>query len=339
MNIRRITVGIDLSKDEFHACILFIDFEGKSISRGTSKFTNALKGFNRFSDWIGKRVNTDDERYCVMEATGVYYENLAYYLHAHGHKVVVVLGNKMKNFIRSLNIKTKTDKVDARLIAEYGGLRSLDLWEPMSKTYKELRDHTRELLRLKKDLTRHKSQLHAMLNAYETSEKTISLKQAQIDFEEGIVSSIMQDLQKIARQNTTFYKRLKLVMTIPGIGFETAITIISETNGFQLFHCAKQVASYAGLDVRLNESGYFKGRARISKMGNSRIRKVLFMPALAASRHNPSLNKLYTRICLKNPGSKHIGLVAVMRKLLLLTYIIWTRQVCYDVDYKWNSGD
>jgi len=119
-------------------------------------------------------------------------------------------------------------------------------------------------------------------------------------------------------------RKVDNVCSIKGVAFLTAITIISETNGFELIENKAQLVSYAGFDVVERQSGSsVRGKTRISKKGNSHIRRALHYPALSAVRYEGQLRELYKRVTERNPKVKMIGLVAVQRKLLVLIYTLW----------------
>ncbi len=329
-------VGIDISMDDFHACIKVRTESGKVTIKGTRTFKNTYDGFEGFLRWVMDRKKEGYVLSFVMEATGVYYEDLAYFLYSSKEQVSVVLANKIKNYAKSLNIKTKTDKVDSKVIAGFGIERKLDEWKPMSPVYKELRDHCRELLSIKKEMNRARNQLHAMIRSHNKSKSIIKLKTDQIKFYEKAIKSIEKELHKIVDRDRQLKEKLRKLQTITGIGFETSVILASETNGFALFKSIRQLVSYAGLDVEFKESGKFKGKTRITKKGNSRIRQALFMPAMSATRYNEPIKALHARICERNPDIKKKGIVAGMRKLLIYTYVIWKKDMEYDRNYEWS---
>ncbi len=336
MNRIIMVVGIDISMDDFHACIKVRTEFGKVTIKGTRTFKNTYVGFKEFLRWVMDRKKEDCALSFVMEATGVYYEDLAYFLYSSKQRVSVVLANKIKSYAKSLNIKTKTDKVDSKVIAGFGIERKLDEWKPMSPVYKELRDHCRELLSIKKEMNRARNQLHAMTRSHNKSKSIIKLKTNQIKFYEGSIKNIEKELHKIVDKDPKLKEKLRKAQTIIGIGFETSVILASETNGFALFKNIRQLVSYAGLDVEFKESGKFKGKTRITKKGNSRIRQALFMPAMSATLYNESIKALHERICERNPDIKRKGVVAGMRKLLIYTYVIWKKDTEYDNNYKWS---
>lgn len=336
--MKKIIIGVDISMDDFHACIKVRTGDDAIKIKGTRSFENTHKGFEELLGWVLKQ-NKDDigSIVFVMEATGVYYENLAYFLHASGQKVCVVLANKVKSYIKSLNIKTKTDKVDSKVIAGFGIERELDHWQPMSPVYKSLRELCRELLSIKKELQRAKCQLHAMNRSHEKMTSIIDLKAEQVQFYDRAIKLLKEEIKNIVNKDVALKEKIRKVQTTPGLGFETIVILACETNGFALFNNVRQVVSYAGLDVSFNESGNFRGKTRISKKGNSRIRQALFMPSLSATRANDQIRELYGRICERNPDIKKKGIVAGMRKLLILTYILWKKDEEYDKSYQWNE--
>src|SRR5699024_2011045 len=171
----------------------------------------------------------------VMEATGVYHENLAAFLYKKDVFVSVVLANKIKNYIKSLNVKTKTDKADAKAIAEFGIERSLVQWEPVSPEYRPLRDMCRELLSQKKDKQRAKSQLHAIKNSHQKIEDIIELKEKQIELIETAIMTLTESIHEVVNEDETLKRKIGKLETIPGLRFITAIILVCETNGFKLF--------------------------------------------------------------------------------------------------------
>jgi transposase len=335
--MKKASIGIDISKSNFHVCFKIRLEEGKIKILGTSSFQNNTKGFEELLDWVDKKNKEDPDPVFVMEATGVYGEDLVYFLHDQDRIASVVLPNRMKGYFKSLNIKTKTDKIDSKIIAEYGIERRLDIWKPMSSNYKALRELCRELLALKNTRTKALNQLHAMKYAHGRLGELVKMKESQIEFYDDNIAELKKHIQLAVESDQQLVEKLKKVVSIPGLGFETAVILASETNGFLLFHNIKQVVSYAGLDVSHNESGRFRGRSKISKKGNTKIRQALFMPALTATVHNQPIKGLYERICEKNPNIKRKGVVASMRKLLILAYTLWKKDEIFNKEYKWAA--
>lgn len=336
MKKRIFVVGVDISKDDFYVCIKEKAEDNSVKIKGTRRFSNNSNGFIELVEWVSKRGQTDSKVVYIMEATGTYYENLAYFLHEKECIVSVVLANKIKHFAKSLNLKTKTDKVDAAMIAGIGIERELPEWKPMSKDFKELRDLCREMLSLKKEKSRAKCQLHAMEYSHEKTTRVLKIKENQIEFYETSIQEIEVEIKRIINADSELKARIEKIATVKGLGIITIVIVLCETNGFELFNSIRQVVSYSGLDIQMKESGNFKGKSRISKKGNARIRQCLFMPALTATMHNDKIKHLYERIYAKNPDIKKKGVVAGMRKLLILIFVLWKKNEEYNPQYQWN---
>lgn len=331
-----LTVGIDISKDDFHVCIKEKSNDNSVKIKGSRSFSNTEKGFLELVVWVSKHEQTDSSIVYIMEATGIYFEDLAYFLHEKGCVVSVVLSNKIKYYAKSLNLKTKTDKVDAAMIAGIGIEREFPQWKPMSKDFKELRDLCREMLSLKKEKTRAKCQLHAMEYSHEKTTSVLKIKEKQIEFYEASIQEIELEIKRIINADLEFKARIEKIATVKGLGLITIIVVLCETNGFELFNSIRQVVSYSGLDIQIKESGNFKGKTRISKKGNARIRQCLFMPALTSTMYNEKIKNLYERINERNPDIKKKGVVAGMRKLLILIFVLWKKNEEYNPLYQWK---
>ncbi len=330
-------VGIDIGKEKFFACYQIKDLNEHIVIKGTKSFRNDNGGYKEFLLWCKRREKpTVASTVYVMEATGIYYEDLAYFLYENGCKVSVHLAQKLTYFAKSNNLKTKTDKVDAKMIATFGiekALETLGIWEPPSKEFRVIRDLAREHTSLKEDLTAAKNQLHAMEHAHQTYERVIELKEEMISFYQEQLKSIEKELKVLIKANHQLSNKIKNIETIKGVGFITIVKVLAEVNGFLLFKNIRQLVSYAGLDVVEKESGNFKGKTRISKKGNARLRSALYMPAMTAATHNSNIRTFYQRVNTDRKIKKH-GIVAVMRKLLILIYTLWKKEEPYQIDYE-----
>lgn len=330
------SVGIDISMKSFYAVYKVMSRDGKVAIKGSKSFENTLSGMKLFIVWCKTRNKAS---HCplifVMEATGVYYEELAYFLYDKQEKVSVQLAQKLKYYAKSINLKTKTDKVDARMIASFGIEKNLiesELWTPPSKQFKMIRDLSREHTSLTKELAAAKCQLHALKHSHDIYKPVIKMKLKMIKFYEQQLNLIEKEIEKLVSKDDKLRQKIKNIATIKGVGTITVIKVISEVNGFLLFKNVGQLVSYSGLDVIENESGKYKGKTKISKKGNARIRAALYMPAVTALTHNTKLRRYYERV---NEGReiKKQGIVAVMRKLLILIYTLWKNETTYIENY------
>ncbi|WP_229310418.1 IS110 family transposase [Leadbetterella byssophila] len=269
-----------------------------------------------------------------MEATGVYHESLAYYLYSIRKQVSIVLPNKISNYAKTLDIKTITDKSASQAMARFGLERQLEVWQPPLKIFKDLRQLCREREQLVHERTMLKNQLHAERTSATSSESSVNRTKnriALIDLQE-----IRGEIAILIKGDITLVEKMKIVSSIPGRGNLTAVTIIAETNGFELIKNKRQLVSYAGLDVREKTSGTsVKSKPRISKRGNRNLRKVMHFPALAAIRTDERFRDIFLRIVSRH-GIKMKAIVAIQRKLLELTFILWENNSYYNSEHEYQ---
>ena len=322
MEVLKQAIGIDISKDTFAASFAVMASDQSINFRSNEVFTNNISGFRKLTKWTSKQMCDGIPLWYVLEATGVYYENLAYYLIDETPNVNVLVPSRARHFAKSLEIKTKTDKVDAKILAKLGLERKLDKWKIVSPRIKEMKELSREYRWNKADLNRLKNRLHAKMHSYQPNPNVVRRLKQKIRLLENHCLTIEYDLHEIVELDPILEGKIDKLTSIPGLGFMTVVCLVSETNGFASIRNAKQLASFAGLDVTHYQSGVKLGKPRISKKGNSYIRRALYLPALTARRFNPDLKIFYERI-IKNKPSKKIGITAIARKMLILSYILW----------------
>jgi len=332
MKVLKQSIGVDVSKDTFACCFGYKEDGGSEHFSKSKSFENTQTGFQEFKNWVDEQSLTADTWY-VMEATGVYYENLAYWLFEQDLNVSVIIPSKVNHYAKTLELKTKTDAVDARILSKLGLERTLRKWAVPTVLMREVRFLTRELRETKAKLVVSKNQLHAKTHAHRASAGTLRRLKRQIKLMEGQIIEIESELRVLVMNDASLSEKVEKLESIPGVGFMTAISVVGETNAFALFANSKQLVSYAGLDVRQNQSGKKEGKPRISKQGNSFIRHALYMPALSSTLHNANMKVFYNRINTNKP-SKKIGVTAVARKLLVLMYTLWKNDSEYVVNFK-----
>lgn len=329
-NVRKQVTGIDVSKDELVVCQgrMHEDFSIELFAHKT--FPNTLKGFESLVSWVEKSGPVD--RF-VMEATGVYFESLAYFLSGNGYKVSVILPNKISNYFRTLAVKTITDKTASEAIVQFGLERKLDDWQPPRDIFRKLRQLTRERHQLVESRTIAKNQLHAESSEAYPGKTSLARIKKHIAFLDKQEQEIQAEITMLVKQDPEIKKVLVILCSIPGIGVLTAATVLAETNGFSLIRNKRQLTSYAGLDVREKQSGIsVKGKPSISKKGNKCLRRAMHLPALAAIRHDERFKGIFVRLVSKH-GIKMKAAVAVQRKLLELMYTLFKNQTTYEKDY------
>ncbi len=333
MKLLRQNSGIDMAKDNFVAGFTSIDAEHNIQQKRPKTFKNNLSGYVAFLNWIeGLQSNTIEMNF-TMEATGVYYEGLAYFLKEGGKRVSVLLPNTVKKFGESLNTKSKTDKIDAKIIGLMGVERILPEWKLSSKIYRELKTLTRERQRLVENRTVVKNQLHAEEHTAYPLKTAVTRMKNHIEYLNEQIASIERELKNKVSKDDFVSEKIKKVTTIPGVSFITAVTIAAETQGFDNFTSSRQLSSFAGYDIQLKESGKFKGKTRISKKGNSHIRRAMYMPSLSTIGHSQTYKKIYNKLYEKKENGLIAG-TAIQRRLLNLIYTLWKNDTEFDDNYR-----
>ena len=317
-------VGIDISKQTFTACVCRHYISDNVIYSDVVTFENSKTGFNQLIKWSRRFLSKEKPPVYLMEATGIYYESLAYHLHRLNQQVVVALPNKAKYYARYLCINTKNDLMDAKVLSLMGCMQKMQLWSPPSPIFRKLRCMTRfntELLKQRTVLVNH---IEALNNAEDPLPSIIKTYRKMIsDINKNIVNND-KEIDKLIKEDPDLDSKIEKLLTIKGVGLSTIVSVLAETQGFELITSRKQLAKYAGFDVVERQSGTsLMGKTRISKKGNSRIRSALYFPAMVASRYNSQLKEDYVRIVAKNPKQKKIAITALQRKLLLLIYTLW----------------
>ena len=333
MKIIKQNVGIDVSKKELAVCLISL-WENLSIKiKGTRKFSNNESGFKAMMEWLERKNDIALPLHFTLEPTGVYHENLAYFLHDNKQLVHIVLSNKAKKYAESLDSSSKTDKLDSKALARMGAERVLELWNPGSPIYRRLKVLTRERSAILKLRVMIKNQLEAMMHSAFPNKKSANRLKRLIKEFNGQVAKIEKDIANIVEKDIELKSKVLKVTTIPGVGFLTAIIIIAETDGFALIKSIKQIVSYAGLDIKIRESGKWTGKSKITKAGNVHIRKALYWPAYTSVAHTKTYKAFYERLFDRKEISM-VASVAVQRKILGLIYTLWKNGTVYIDNYE-----
>lgn len=333
----RYCVGIDVSKDTLQVCVSVIDTNGNITIKGSSKVANKTTAFDSFLTWVGKHCKDKSLpiRY-VMESTGVYHEQLAWCLFQNDLAVSIVLPNKAKHYLKSIGNKSKNDTIDARGLAQMGLEQTLKLWEPLSKNIYQLRMLTRHYQTLQELKNQSENQRHAILYSRVIDKFTLKHLEKLIKFYDKQIDETKLEITKLIEKDPILKPRIEQLCKIKGLGLLSVATIVAETNGFTGFENIRQLVSFSGYDVVENQSGNRVGKTRISKKGNSRIRRILHLPAFNAVRFGePTCQALFERV-FERTKIKMKGYVAVQKKLLTLCYAIWKNDTEYDPKYSNN---
>jgi transposase len=329
--------GIDVAQKELVVCVgrMYDDWTPELYANKT--FINNEKGFTALLLWLGKLTEPTAPLRLVMEATGVYHEALAYFLTAKGYELSIVLPNKISNYMRTLDTRTITDKTASEAIALFGLERKLDTWQKPKTVFKKLRQLTREREQIVQQRTMAKNQLHAENSEAEPNKQSLKRIAERITLLNKQEKEIKEEIGDLLKADEQLRALVLIICSLPGVGVLTAAIVLSETNGFELIRNKRQLASYAGFDVREKQSGTsVKGKPRISKKGNKYLRKAMHLPALCAIRYDERFKAIFARLVAKH-GIKMKAAVAVQRKLLEMIFTLVKSGNKYEKNYLKNN--
>jgi len=334
--IIKYVAGIDISKDTFEARFGSIDIEQNTKISNSKNFNNSEEGFKALLKWVKESIKDKAPVWFVMEATGVYFENLAFYLSEKDENVNVILPTKVKHYKQSTEVKTKNDRIDANTLTRLGLERQLDEWNVPSEFMRTIKELCREHISLKEIGTQIKNQIHAKKSSHNPNKKVLKRLGLHLALIEKQEKEIESELKKILNTQPEIKQKIELIeQSLKGVGFMTLIKIVAETNGFAFVTNANQLASYAGLDIVENQSGKKQGKTCISSKGNSYLRNSLYMPSLSVVRWVEQFKTFYKRLLEKGKLTK-VAQTAVMRKLLLLIFSLWKNNKPFDPVYTKN---
>lgn len=313
-NLPNNILGIDVSKRKLDIALVF---NNKTLVK---KFDNSQKGFRLLQSWL---ISLHIEQvHACLEATGTYGEAVAEFLVEQGHLVSIVNPMQIKGYAQSNLQRNKTDTADAKLIADFCRTQKPALWKPLSPEIKYLQSLTRRIAALEEMLTMEKNRLETA-----NSQVRPSIKR--------VIKNLKKEIQKVRvliKDHLDHHPDLKqnsdLLQTIPGIGEKTAYLLLSELE-FARFNNARQIAAQAGVTPRKRESGTSLKKTSLSKLGNSRIRKALYFPAVVAKQHNEIIKEFAKR--LEKRGKTQMQIIcAAMRKLLHIAFGVLKHQRPFD---------
>lgn len=297
-------LGIDVAKKKLDAALMF---NGKVLMK---KVDNTVKGFKLLQGWLAS-LHIEQVHAC-LEATGAYGEAVAEFLHEQGHRVSVVNPLRIKGFAKSDLQRNKTDSADARTIAAFCLAKNPEDWRPPAPQIKQLQALTRRMEALERMLGVETNRLELAPDATRSSiNRMIGSLKKEIDNVGRLIKDHIDNHPDLKQQS-------ELLQTIPGIGEKTARLLLGEIE-FRQFDSARSLAAHAGVTPRKFQSGSSLNRTRLSKLGNGRIRKALYFPAICAVKYNEVVKQFAQR--LSQNGKTPMQIVcASMRKLLHIAF-------------------
>jgi transposase len=322
-------IGIDVGKDKLHAACEVEKSAGK-VKIKKRIFPNNTKGFEDLRTWANKNLKEEQKGHFIMEATGNYHEALATYLFDKGEKVYVENPARVNAFGKSTGVRTKTDEKDSVILIQFGKAFDLTPWAPPPLEYRMLLQYHRAIEMRNKERTAIINRINALLILPETPQVLLEEEKSLLLRIEESIEKMKEEIRKHLKSNPELDKEVKLVESIDGIGWLTAVLLVGTMAGGNRFKSAKEAASYLGLSVRECKSGKsIRGKSRLSKEGPAEVRKALYWPAVTACRYNPDVEALYTRL-LERGKAKMLAIGAAMRKLVHITFGVLKHKKEYE---------
>lgn len=315
-----VVLGIDIAKATFVAALRGAD---GTVRHKTCPNTPA--GFTALTAWLQRQGV--GPVHAGLEATGTYGEALATYLADAGHTVSVLNPASVHAYARSQLTRSKTDRVDATLIAHFVATQHPPAWTPPAPEIRALQALVRRLDALQEMRTQEANRLQAGVAVIEVT-TSIEAVLASLDAQIAHVRALIRDH---VDRHPGLREQRDLLTSIPGIGDATAATLLAELFT-KRFTSARQAAAFAGVVPRVIQSGTLRGRSRLSKIGPARLRKALYFPAVTAVRCNPTVQAVSARLrAAGKPPMVIIG--AAMRKLIHLAYGVLKSRRAYASAY------
>jgi transposase len=312
-------LGIDIAKQKFDAALLI---DGKTKHK-TCK--NSAEGFETLMIWLEKQGI--QKVHACLEATGNYGEDLAIYLHEASHMVSIVNPSRIKGFAQSELLRTKTDKLDAALIARFCLAMKPIPWIPPSLEIRTLRALVRRVDSLIDMRSQEKNRIST------AHESVILLIKEHIAYLDQEIEKIKRQIANLIRQDPNLKRKKDLLDSIPAIGKVTIPHILAELDDLEKFNHVRQMVAFIGLAPKETLSGSsIKGKPRLCKIGHARLRKALYMPALVSIQCNPVMIAFYNRLKDKGKNGKVI-VCAIMRKLVHVIFGVLKSGKKYDPNF------
>lgn len=321
-------LGIDVSKAKLD-CSLLLD--PQHSKRKSKSVANSAAGIADLLTWLSKQGAHPSDVHAVMEGTGVYHELAALGLHDAGVTVSIANPAQVRDFGRGLAIRTKTDGIDSLVLARYAAMLQPAAWSPPPAEARQLQALLSRRDAIAQDLQRERNRLEKAEIA-DTPELVHASIQASIAFLEQQLQTLQRQIDDHIDHHPGLKQDLQLLQTIPAIGPQTGRLLLAVMH-CKSFASAEQLAAYLGLVPVERQSGTsLLGRAKLSKAGPSRVRAVLYMAAIVATKYNPHVKALYERL-LQRGKTKMSALGASMRKLVHLCFGVLKTRQAYQSDY------
>lgn len=340
-------LGIDIGKQELVASLQFSQHAETPLALGgIQTVANTPAGLQKLARWLEKQLVAHGKTHpaissteleiaqvqIVMEATNVYWEVCAHHFHALGCRVSVVNPAQVKFFARSTLRRGKTDAMDAEIIARFGLLMRPQAWAPSSAALVEIKQLVREREAILKSWTCENNHLKALQSGQHATPLAVRLIKQRMRLLERQVKLLETAIKQAFSAESELQNQLDLLLSIPGFGFIAAVTVLTETNGFETLEDGHQISAYSGLAPAPNQSGLSTRKGCISKVGNARLRRIAYLAALGASRSHSPMRAFYLRLRERGKPPR-VALIALARKLLRVALSVVKSGRAYNPTY------
>ena len=268
---------------------------------------------------------------CRIESTGRYGLDLTLALHAaEGIEVMVANPKALRGYAKAQMRRTKTDQVDAEVIADYARRMPFTPWEPPEEAVSELQAIARRIQALTVERTREKNRLQSVTESASASEVVTNDIEVNLRHLARRIAELVRQAMKRIDGSDRLRRAYTHLTSVRGIARKSAVLLLGELAMLPEEMSVREWVAHAGLDPKKHESGTsVRARERISKIGNARIRRALYMPAQVAIRHEPCVGAFYEKL-LRRGKPPMVAVIAVMRKLLHAIYGMLKHDADFD---------
>lgn len=310
-------LGIDVAKNKLDVALLRPDGKWRQ-----KVIDNTPAGFHTLANWLTSHGVAG--LHACMEATGIYWEDVAEFLAAQGVTVSVINPAQIKAFGASRLVRTKTDRVDAKLIAEFCRERQPEAWRAPPVSEQTLRALVLRLNALQAMQTQENNRLQV---AREAVKQGI---EKHLDWLDKEIQALIKTIRDHINSHPDLKQKRDLLDSIPGLGERTIAVLLAFLGSPERFNNARQAAAFAGLDPRQFESGSsVKAKPRLSKIGHAFLRRAMYMPAMV-TLYKTAWGKLFLSR-LKAAGKPPMLIIgAMMRKLIHVAFGVLKSGLPFD---------
>jgi transposase len=321
MNKSVFYVGVDVGKEELWAAV---------SGRKSRRFAHTCAGMRALQRWAEQAAAGQPRHFC-LEATGVYSVSVASGLHGDGDTTISMVNPaQIKSFARAQLRRTKTDAVDAQVILAFATSQQPPAWSPPSAALAQLHELVTQREAIEEDLWRWRNRAHAHTYASDVPSSVTTSVQSIIRALRRQLKNVQKSIVTLTHQSQEIKAPVAIMSSTRGVGEKTALGLLAHAGAKLFTYSHKELTAHAGLAPCHHQSGTsVRGKSHIAKQGNARLRAILYMPTLSATRHNPIIKAYYQHL-LARGKLKKVALVACMRKLLVMLQAMVKHKTYFD---------